>query len=266
MNSLLASSPLVSIVLPTYNRAAMLDKAITTCLAQTLSDLEIIVVNDGSKDSTTEVVQKQQLTDNRVRLISQQNAGLPAALNAGFRAARGQFLTWTSDDNHYHADALEVMVRALQKDQDIDFVYCDYFSVDSDDNVIERVYLSESNNLRTRNVIGACFMYRRLVYETVGNYDTNLFLAEDYDYWMRVDKRFRIKHLNEAPYNYRLHATSLTNEREFSIFKMTTRARLKNAVGVRNRVFVLAQAASHLRRRYLPLRAIMRRLVQGKTS
>ncbi len=260
MTSTALSSPLVSIVLPTYNRASMLDKALATCLSQTLSNLEVVVVDDGSPDQTQKVVREWQAKDERVLLVTQANAGLPAALNAGFKAARGQYLTWTSDDNAFHADALEIMVQALEDDASVDFVYCDYLAIDENDKVIERVSLPDSDNLATKNVVGACFLYRRRVYESVGDYDTALFLAEDYDYWLRVSKRFRMKHLDACPYNYRLHATSLTSKREFAIFKMTLRARLKNSSDFGHRVLILRQAALHWRRRYLPLRAMLRRI------
>src|SRR5438552_1877085 len=101
---------LVSIVLPTYNRAHFLAGAIRSCLAQTYRNLEVIVVNDGSSDDSSRIVHEFAREDRRVRYVYQQNQKLPAALNTGHRLARGSYLTWTSDDNRFDPDAVELMV------------------------------------------------------------------------------------------------------------------------------------------------------------
>ncbi|MBV9464137.1 MAG: glycosyltransferase, partial [Verrucomicrobiae bacterium] len=81
---------LVSIVLPTYNRADLLGRSIQSCLEQTYRNLEVIVVDDGSTDGTPKLVREYAAKDARVRSHRQQNAGLPCALNAGFLMAKGE--------------------------------------------------------------------------------------------------------------------------------------------------------------------------------
>jgi glycosyltransferase involved in cell wall biosynthesis len=130
---------LASIVLPTYNRASRLPKALRSCLQQTYQNLEVIVVDDGSTDNTAEVVASFQREDSRVRYLRQENQKLPAALNTGFRASRGEFLTWISDDNLFHQDAIEIMVGALEKSPDVGLVYCGYDIVDAQGNLLQTV-------------------------------------------------------------------------------------------------------------------------------
>src|SRR5213593_58548 len=88
-------SPLISVVLPTFNRASLLPASMESVLHQTERSLELIVVDDGSSDSTGEIVSRYARQDNRVTYVRQANLGLPRALNNGFRLARGQFFTWT---------------------------------------------------------------------------------------------------------------------------------------------------------------------------
>ena len=111
MNDRLRSEPRVSVVLPTYNQLAFLPLAIESLQHQTFADFELVIVNDGSTDGTDAYL--RGLDDPRIRLIEQANAGLPQALNAGFRTARGELLTWTSSDNYCAPLYLEALVGAL---------------------------------------------------------------------------------------------------------------------------------------------------------
>lgn len=222
-------APLVSIVLPTYNRAARLASALESCLAQTYPNIEVIVVDDGSTDDTLAVVARFAGRDSRVRALRQPNRRLPRALNAGFRASRGDYLTWTSDDNAYRPNAIALMAAALDGQPDVGLVYCDYEEV-TDSGGAQRVCLPDPAFLPQQNCVGACFLYRRAVYEAVGEYDAHLFLAEDYDYWLRVARRFPMRHLpGVCPYRYGSHPDSLTARRQAEVRLAAVRARLKNA-------------------------------------
>src|SRR4051794_6743497 len=111
------SSPelgLASIVLPTYNGSKYLASAIESCLAQTYRNFELILVDDCSKDATPEIIANYAARDSRVRSIRHEtNQHLPGGLNTGHKAARGEFLTWTSDDNLLRPDFLAEMVGFL---------------------------------------------------------------------------------------------------------------------------------------------------------
>ena len=94
----MTSNPLVSIVLPVYNGERYLAQAIDSCLAQTYENLEIIIVDDGSRDRSVEIV--RGYADRRIKLICHvRNRKLPAALNTGFRHSSGAYLTWTSHEH-----------------------------------------------------------------------------------------------------------------------------------------------------------------------
>lgn len=206
------SVPLVSIVLPTYNRAHVLPLAIRSVLDQTFRDFELIIVNDNASDDTEGVV--KSFSDPRIRYYrNAPNLKLPRSLNRGFSLARGKYLTWTSDDNMFAPNAIGTMVDELKKGE-ADFMFADYqeFSeTDPGGHPIggRAVKLPETPDMAAGNSIGACFMYTRMVYETIGDYDPDLFLNEDFDYWMRISRRFRLKHIPQALYYFRRNEESL---------------------------------------------------------
>ena len=206
MSDAIIDQPLVSIVLPTYKRAHLLAQAMRSALAQTYTNLELIIVDDNSPDDTAGVV--QSFDDARIRYVKNDpNLKLPRALNRGFSLSKGAFLTWTSDDNLYAENAIEEMVKRLLTG-DCDFVYADYYLFSKQDEAgrpldIHHDKLPPKAQLGKGNHIGACFMYTRRVYETVGEYDPELFLVEDYDYFMRAAQRFRFCHIPEPLYYFR---------------------------------------------------------------
>ena len=219
----------ISIVLPAYNGSKYIRESIVSCLNQTHKNIELIVVDDCSLDETPDIV--KSFGDARITLIRQKrNQGLPHALNTGFAHARGDYLTWTSDDNYFAETALEKMVSFL-KATNCCFVYSDYYMFD-DGNPAELkvMQLPDVRTLTKQNTIGPCFLYSRRVKESTGDYDPDTRLAEDYDYWLRVAKKFDMVHLPEPLYFYRLHATSLTSvfSKEYEIKVVDILVRLKN--------------------------------------
>jgi glycosyltransferase involved in cell wall biosynthesis len=203
-------SDFVSIVLPTHNGARYIAQSIRSCLEQTHPFWELIVVDDASTDGTLRVV--QDFTDTRVRIVRlTANRGLPAALNAGFAAATGQYLTWTSDDNYYLPHALERMLAVFHAHPDVGFVCADQDFIDEQGTVVYHFDVDVPGGLLTHNSVNACFLYRRVVQRCVGRYAEDMQLAEDYEYWLRVSRRFRMYGLHETLYRYRLHASTLTS-------------------------------------------------------
>lgn len=201
-------APLVSIVLPTFNGVRYLSESIQSCLAQTYRNLELLVVDDGSTADIRSVV--SGFGDPRVRYLRhEKNQGIAAGLNTGFHSSRGQYLTWTSDDNCYAPEAIEVLLRFLQKYPGIDFVYSQSRVVDEHGDLTGLLELGLPASLRANNYVGPCFLYRRGVYERVGDYRT-VFLAEDYDYWVRVAASCSMQRLLRPLYYYRMHPGSLT--------------------------------------------------------
>ena len=220
---------MITVVLPTYNGSKYIRNSIDSIIAQTYDNWELIIVNDCSTDNTPVIVADYADKDPRIRVISNEvNKKLPASLNVGFSEARGELLTWTSDDNAYHDDAFRKMVDALNDNEDVDLVYSDFELIDTEGNHTGSVIEPEPEELKINNCVGACFLYRRSIAEKIGQYDTKLFLAEDYEYWLRVFLNGTVVHISDSLYDYRLHEKSLTQTRKIAIQKATFLAREKH--------------------------------------
>ncbi|MFN4892146.1 MAG: glycosyltransferase family 2 protein [Bacteroidota bacterium] len=206
--------PLVSIILPTYNGERYLASAINSCLAQTMTDWELIIVDDCSTDRTPEIIHSFQQKDQRIRCIrNEKNLKLPSSLNVGSVASNGRYLTWTSDDNLYSPDALLMMIRKLEQDNSVGLVYADYTLINDAGNVIGEKRFGDINQSRVSwKGCGACFLYRSELHHQVGGYDPSAFLIEDYDFFLRASLITRFAYLPTTDlYLYRHHAESLTS-------------------------------------------------------
>lgn len=212
----MTATPQVSIVLPTYNGSRYLEESITSCLEQTFTDFELIIVDDFSKDATPEIIARFAAADSRIKPFrNDRNRRLPASLNRGFAESRGAYLTWTSDDNKYRPEAIAQMVQVLDEKPDVGLVYTPMTYIDEEGKLGGPAWGGGAPEmLAYRSPIGACFLYRREVYETIGGYAEDLFLVEDWEYWIRIAEKFPVWVHNEDLYLYRLHNQSLSRQRQ----------------------------------------------------
>lgn len=226
----MSQNALISVVLPTYNGARYIHEAIDSVLAQTYQDWELIIVDDASTDETPDIIRHYAARDARIRCVRhEQNRRLPAALNSGFAVTRGDYLSWTSDDNRYRPQALATMAAVLDERSDIDFVYASFDIVDAAGNIVAQHRAHSPASLLSGATSNACFLYRRAVYEHLGDYAEDMFLAEDYDYWLRVFlSGHRMQPLSESLYEYRRHERSLTDAYRGQTFAAAERALLRN--------------------------------------
>ena len=214
---------MISVIMPVYNGEKYLRQSIESVIQQTYKDWELIIVNDCSIDNSRNIMQSYADTDSRIRIVDNgSNLKLPMSLNAGFRQAKGKYLTWTSDDNLYKPNALEELSRYLDYNSEIGLVYSDMDFVDVSLNFIKEQSL-ETDMIYYGDCVGASFMYRREVIDKVGEYEPDMFLVEDYEYWIRVSKKFKIGHINKNLYIYRVHDNSLTGTRKKDINKQLYR-------------------------------------------
>lgn len=207
------SIDLISIVLPIYNGEKYMRESIDSIIMQSYQNWELIIVNDCSIDNTAEIANEYVKKDKRIKYYkNEKNMRLPKTLNKGFSLSKGDYLTWTSDDNLFKQGAFEKMVAAL-KNNNADFVYASYETIDENGNYIDYVQTNKMGKYEIigHNVVGACFMYTRKVYDVIGDYEDKFLLVEDYDYWLRIFSKFNITYIKEILYSYRLHDGALTS-------------------------------------------------------
>lgn len=232
-------NPKVSIVLPCYNGASMLPQAIESVLSQTFQDWELIIVNDCSTDNTLEIAMRYEENDERIRVFSNSvNKKLPASLNEGFSHARGEYFTWTSDDNILLPNMLEMLCSFLDKHEDIGLVVSDYDIIDVNGNYVRTIKIPNDINIcmPLNNYVGASFMYRRSIAQITGRYDERLYLVEDYDYWIRLWKESEVGIDHHVLYKYRIHNNSLTSKRKKEIAENLLKLRLRYICDVEDRL------------------------------
>ena len=203
---------LVSIIIPVFNGEAFLEDALKSCINQSYENIEIIIVNDCSSDKSLSIAEKFRQNDKRIKIISNKvNLKLPISLNVGHIASKGKYLTWTSDDNILNFNMIESLVEALETTKS-DLVFSNYDVIESNGEYRRTHNFGPVASLPFGSCIGASFLYKKNVFEELGGYDENLFLLEDYDFWLRASLKFKFFHLRTSLYKYRVHNANLTSQ------------------------------------------------------
>lgn len=202
---------LISVIMPTYNRAKMVGQAIDAVMAQTYQNWELILVNDGSLDNTREVIDGYAARDARIRCVHKQNEGIPDTVNRGFNEVRGAYVTWTSDDNLYHPGALAAMKDYLDAHPETGMVWTDVRDVDEHGQVLRpHVNTGGAKELESYCGIRGCLLLRTEVWATTGKWHKHWVRCHDYDFYLRVMRRYPVAQLPEVWYDYRCHDESMS--------------------------------------------------------
>lgn len=192
----MAPSPRISVVIPTYNRARIVPKAIESVFSQTYPAAEIIVVDDGSKDDTREVLAGY---GDRIKAISQENGGLSAARNTGIRAASSEWVAFLDDDDEHVPERLAIAVETIALHPDIDVHATNTALVNSDGTELDMFGIRgrhATEHMRLERplgwVLGGCFFAQTLVARKSAIVEAGLFrktFYEDMDLFVRLAAR-----------------------------------------------------------------------------
>lgn len=233
-------TPLVSVILPAYNAQAYIAQAVDSVLTQDYANLELLVIDDGSTDGTAN---HPMLQDRRIRVFQQNNAGPAAARNLGVKQARGELIAFIDADDLWLPDKLTAQVDYLQAHPDVSIVFGGFrrWEAAADGHFVVPVVTPPANTTHTLtrpsgwiytdllldsvvHIITA--MVRRPVFDTVGLFDTQLPTGEDYDFWLRASRQFKLDQLAHTLACYRIHPTSLTTipRPESNEYKVLTHA------------------------------------------
>jgi glycosyltransferase involved in cell wall biosynthesis len=213
--------PLVSIVIPTYNHKRYVWQAVEAALAQTYPDCEVIVVDDGSTDSTGAMLRERY--GERIRYVYQENRGLPAARNAGTQAARGEFINYCDADDQLLPLKVERCMAVFRRQPGVTLVYTDCNFVQEDGRtVIPRPHLVlPSGDVFCEllagplgNFVSECApLIRRQAVLDVGGFNESLPAAEDWDLWLRLAARHTFAFVNEVLALYRMSPNAMHTDR-----------------------------------------------------
>jgi glycosyl transferase family 2 len=207
--------PRVTIVIPAYQAAETIGEALESLTGQTYPDLEIIVVDDGSSDSTAEIVQQSAAKSNlRIRLLHQENAGQAAALNVGWGQASGAYLGYLGADDVLYASAVAKLVQFLEAHPEFVGAYPDYDLIGADSKVIRRVHAPDydARDLVERFICqpGPGALFRRVAFEQTGGWNSSLRQMPDFDFWLRLTRYGALARVVEPLGGFRVHERSQT--------------------------------------------------------
>lgn len=206
------SDKLISIILPVYNGERYLAQAIESIISQEYNLWELIVIDDCSSDRTPSLLKKYKALDNRIQIFrNKENKRLPASLNIGHRLSKGDYITWTSDDNILESNFLTELKNKLESDK-ADIVYSGFDIINQENIVKGQVQPKHHLDLIFINTVGASFLYKKDVFGRNNGYGEDLFLAEDYHFWLLAVTHSKLTFLDKNIYQYRVHNNSLTSE------------------------------------------------------
>ncbi|NOT13878.1 MAG: glycosyltransferase [Methylococcaceae bacterium] len=227
------SSPLVSIVVPAYNHARYLAQAIDSILGQDYPNLELIVLDDGSTDNTSEVLESYV---NCFYWETHQNMGQANTLNKGWRMAKGEILAYLSADDILFPQSTRVSVECLLKNADAVLCYCDFQLIDPESRVVRNVTAPEYSYIEmVTNFIcapGPGAFFRRNAFLITNGWDSKLRQFPDYAYWLQLGLLGRFVHIRQQLAAFRIHEESQT-------FAQTTIERSEEALRIIENYFQL---------------------------
>lgn len=219
--------PKVSVVIPTYNRARLLKRAIQSVLEQTYQDFEIIVVDDGSTDNTEEIV--RSFGDGRVRYIRyKENKGEAAARNTGIKAAKGKYIASQDSDDEWLPEKLEKQMKTFQNaSPKVGVVYTGFWKLQGD----KKIYIPSSaiaqkegniyNSLLEINFIGTpTTLIRKECFERVGMFNEILRDFVDWEMWLRISKHYHFEYIKESLVNVYYGCGNVSYNNEASVVAM----------------------------------------------
>jgi len=201
----------VSVVIPTYNYGRFITAAINSVLAQTSRPSEIIVVDDGSTDNTTEIVSN---FGDRVKYVRQENAGVCAARNRGVAESKADHIAFIDADDVWQPTFLEKMLERFSKDDTVGLVHCGMREFDHVTGRTLRTHVGEKGSLErlllweSVNVTGSVIAVSRKAFDEAGGFDPKMKVGEDWDFCYRVAQKFTIEFVPEVLVDYRSHGAA----------------------------------------------------------
>lgn len=209
------NEPLISIIIPNYNYAKYIARTIDSALAQTYPNIEVVVVDDESKDDSLDVLEE---FGSRIKVIAQTNQGVSAARNNGVAASSGELVAFLDADDLWSPEKLERQMAIIDRDAEIGLVHCWMTYIDTEDKPMGQMADGTAGQIAAEilrfdggGVIGAgsTSLIPRRVFDEVGGFDVRMSTAADWDISYRIAARYKIGMVCEPLVQYRIHNSNM---------------------------------------------------------
>jgi glycosyltransferase involved in cell wall biosynthesis len=215
--------PKITVIIPTHNRERFIGECIESVLHQTFTDFNLIVIDDGSTDNTRGIV--NEFKDPRIAYIYQENHGVSAVRNSGAKMTSAKYLAFLDSDDMYLDNALEKLVDFLDAHEEVGFVYGQSYMTKMDTTPVRvrksfyhdhSVVIDQITHIREMlfhkpwNV--SCCAIRRDCFNNVGGFNEDLWFGEDYEFFIRMSKRYPAGYVAEPLAKVRIHNSQLQDE------------------------------------------------------
>lgn len=209
------NSPKVSVIIPTYNSAHFIIEAVDSVLAQTFTDFEILVIDDGSKDNTKEVLAEKY--GDSIQYFYKENGGVSKARNFGIEKAKGKYVAFLDSDDAWIPEKLEKQIVALEQNPDKKACYASFYLCDEKLNPLE-INQSERKSdaltdlLLIGNVVAtpSTVIAEKEIFQQVGGFDHELSQCADWEMWIRIATKTEFIYVDEPLLKYRQHGSNMS--------------------------------------------------------
>lgn len=213
----------VSIMVLTYNRSNMLKQTIKSILEQTYKDFELLIIDNYSKDDTEKVV--KNIKDPRIKYFKNRNGGLLAVnRNFAIKNSKGEYIAICDDDDLWYPAKLEKQIKEFEKDKEVALVCTNAvrFNKDGEIGSINKkrdADFSFEALLENNSIVCSSALFKKNVLKDVGYFDENpkILAGEDYELWLRVARKYKVKYIKEPLLKYRCHPGALRKEKSEGI-------------------------------------------------
>lgn len=219
------SDPLVTVIIPVFNCEKYIRESIESALGQTYSNIEVVAVDDGSRDSSLQILESYS---DQINVIKQKNSGSAVARNVGIAAANGKYVAFLDGDDFWFPEKIEAQVKYLESHPEVRLVFCEWLEWEYSENEnspqpkrsfqdsLQKIQPEFSGDIYKELLLECVVHTSTVVMHTalardIGGFDPAFKKGQDYDYWLRASRETLIHKLNAILSLYRIHAESITS-------------------------------------------------------
>lgn len=254
-------NPTVSVIIPTYNRAHLVGRAIQSVLNQTYNDFELIIVDDGSTDNIDDIIKDFQKKEKRIKYIRhEKNRGGSAARNTGIKASRGEYIAFLDSDDEWLKEKLKRQIKVFKNaSSEVGVVYTGFLVIDERSNEIKRIFTPKKRGYIYKDLlfevcVGTCstLVIKKECFNQVGMFDEKLPAHQDWDLEIRISKYYKYNFIKTPLVKYYLHTIQISKNFNAKITSLYTVLE-KNIKDVKKHRYIYCENYFKLSKLYLIL-------------